>query len=179
MRKWNGILTGVIFVLFLLHGILGGFQLLGSGHVISRTLAHILAALVILHVILGTILTVQTLQIQKQTGAPYWKKTRLFWARRLSGFLVMSLLLFHVTAFSDRTSSAFRLLWFNEPRLIAQLLLVLALAVHILSNIRPALITFGIRPLKDRAGDLIFIMTVLLLFMSAAFIVYYLRWNTI
>ena len=58
MRKWNGILSAVILILFLIHGILGGFQLLGSGHVISKMLSHTLLTLIMVHVLFGIILTV-------------------------------------------------------------------------------------------------------------------------
>ena len=70
-----------------------------------------------------------------------------------------------------------RLHWFGGGQLAAQLLLVAALAVHIIANARPMLISFGVRKLKPRVGDILFIMSALLLIMAAAFIVYYLRWN--
>lgn len=177
MRKWNGILSAVILILFLIHGILGGFQLLGSGHVISKALSWTMTGLILVHAVIGVILTARTLRIQRKTGAPYFRENLLFWARRLSGFLIMLLLLFHVTAFSDNSSDAYRLKWFDTGKLISQILLILTIAVHVISNAKPALITFGIRPLRRFAGDILFIMTVVLLFMAAAFVVYYLRWN--
>ena len=177
MRKWNGILSAVILVLFLVHGILGGFQLLGAGNIISKVLARGMVLLIGIHVVIGIVLTVQTLKIQKRTGVPYFRKNRLFWARRLSGFVIMILLFFHVTAFSDSSAAVFRLIPFGKTKLIAQILLVAAIAIHVISNAKPLLITFGIRHLREKAGDILFVMTVILLFMAAAFIVYYLRWN--
>ncbi|MCR4751859.1 MAG: pilus assembly protein PilX [Eubacterium sp.] len=179
MRKWNGILSAVILVLFLIHGILGGFQLLGAGNIISKALAGVMVLLIGIHVVIGIILTAQTLKIQKQTGAPYFRKNLLFWARRLSGFAIMILLFFHVAAFSDSSAGVFRLIPFGKMRLAAQILLVIAIAVHVISNAKPMLITFGIRGLREKAGDILFVMTVILLFMAAAFIVYYLRWNRV
>ena len=179
MRKWNGILSAVILVLFLIHGILGGFQLLGAGNIISKMLAGVMVLLIGIHVVIGIILTVQTLKIQKKTGAPYFRKNLLFWARRLSGFAIMILLFFHAAAFSDSSAGVFRLIPFGKTRLTAQILLVIAVAIHVISNAKPMLITFGIRGLREKAGDILFVMTVILLFMAAAFIVYYLRWNRV
>ena len=59
------------------------------------------------------------------------------------------------------------------------LLMVLTLAVHLISNIRPVLITFGIPGLRKKTGHILFALAVLLLFMAAALIVYYIRWNRI
>lgn len=177
MRKWNGILSVVILIMFLAHGILGGFQLIGAGNMISKGFARIMTGLIAVHAVIGIILTVRTLKIQKKTGAAYFRQNRLFWARRISGFLIMALLFFHMTAFSDRSREVFRLVWFDRGKLVTQLLLVLSAAVHVISNARPMLITFGIRSLRERAADILFALTVLLAFMAAAFIIYYFRWN--
>ena len=59
-----------------------------------------------------------------------------------------------------------------------QLLLAASLAVHVISNVRPMLISFGIRSLKERSGDILFVLALLLLFMTLSFIVYYIRWNS-
>lgn len=41
------------------------------------------------------------------------------------------------------------------------------------------LISFGVRSLKPRAGDILFFLSILLVLFIIGFIVYYLRWNTI
>ena len=177
MRKANGILAGVILILFLAHGILGGFQLLGSGHVLSKAISFILIALVLVHIVIGIGLTVDSLRIQKKTGAGYFRRNLLFWAGRISGFAIMAFLLFHMTAFGIRTPEGFRLHPFTAFRLVTQLLLVVSIAVHVGANVEPMLITFGMRGLKKRAADVLFVLSVLLLFMSIAFFVYYFRWH--
>ena len=179
MRKFNAILTAAILVLFLVHAILGGFQLLGVGSTAVKAVAWVDAVLILIHTAIGVKLTVDTLKVQKQTGVGYFRHNLLFWARRISGIAVMVLLFFHLTAFGSASGAAYRLQWFDTAKLITQLLLVLALALHIISNVRPMLISFGIRSLRERVGDILFILSVLLLFMAVAFIVYFLRWNTI
>lgn len=177
MRKWNAILTAAILVLFLAHAILGGFQLLGVGSTALRAVAWAAVGLVAVHTALGIKLTADTLRVRKRTGVGYFRENTLFWARRISGFAVMVLLVFHLTAFGDSSGAAYRLAWFDTAKLVTQLLLVAAVALHVLSNVKPMLISFGIRGLKERAGDILVILSVVMLFLAAAFIVYYLRWN--
>lgn len=178
MRKWNAILTAAILVLFLIHAILGGFQLMGVGGTAVKAVAWINVALIAAHTVIGVKLTADTLKVRKQTGVGYFKHNLLFWARRVSGLAVMVLLVFHLTAFGSAGGAAFRLKYFDAFKLATQLLLVAALALHIISNVKPMLISFGIRSLRERAGDILFILSVLLLFMAAAFVVYYIRWNS-
>jgi len=179
MRKLNAVLTAVVMILFLAHAILGGFQLLGVGSTAVKALAWSCVALIVAHTVIGIKLTADTLRVRKKTGVGYFRENTLFWARRISGFAVMVLLVFHLTAFGDRSGTQYRLQWFDTAKLVTQLLLTGTLALHILSNVKPMLISFGVRSLKERAGDILFILSVLLLFMAAAFIVYYIRWNSL
>ena len=89
----------------------------------------------------------------------------------------MLLLTLHLFAFTYTVSGNVRLLWFNNPRFAVQLLLVLSLAVHILSNIKPLLISLGSGSIKPRVLDILVVLSVLLLFMAFGFVIYYLRWN--
>ena len=177
MRKLNAVLTAAILVLFLLHGILGAFQLFGLGDTALKAVAWAAIGLVALHVFISGKYTLDTLRVWRRTGAGYFRANKLFWARRISGFAVMVLLVFHLTAFGTTADGVYRLKWFDTGKLITQLLLAAALAVHVISNVRPALIAFGVRNLKPWAGDILAVLAVLLLVMAAAFVVYYLRWN--
>ena len=179
MRRFNAILTALILALFLIHAVLGGFQLLGVGNTAAKATAWVAVALIAVHTAIGVKYTADTLRVWKKTGVSYFKENQLFWARRISGFAIMVLLFFHLTAFGDSGSGAYRLKWFDTAKLTTQLLLVAAIALHVITNVKPLLISFGIRSLKPRAGDILFVLSVLMLFFAAAFIVYYLRWNTI
>ena len=177
MRKWNAILTVAIMALFLLHAIFGAFQLFGVGPTALKAIAWAALALVAAHTLIGVKLTGDSIKVWKKTGVGYFKQNKLFWARRVSGFAVMVLLVFHMTAFGYYSNGAYRLRWFTDYKLATQLLLVAVLAVHIITNVKPMLISFGVRSLKKYVGDILFVLSVLLLFTAAAFIVYYLRWN--
>ena len=178
MRKWNAVLTGAILTLFLVHAILGSFQLLGVGSTAVKVVAWIAVGLIALHTVIGVKLTADTLKVRKRTGVGYFRQNTLFWARRISGFAVMVLLAFHLTAFGDNSGAQYRLQWFDTAKLLTQLLLIASLALHLLSNVRPMLISFGIRSLRERVGDILFILSTVMLFLAAAFIVYYIRWNS-
>ena len=177
MRKLNAILTAAILVLFVLHGVLGAFQMFGLGTATLHVMAWTLLALVGVHTLLSLKLTWDSLRVWKRTGAPYFRENLLFWTRRVSGLAVMVLLAFHVAAFSYTSEGVFRLKWFDAFKLATQLLLIASIAVHVITNVRPALIAFGVKRLKPRAQDILFVLSVLLLIMAAAFIVYYIRWN--
>lgn len=179
MRKLNVIISHLILVLFIVHGVLGAMTLTGVGHISPKWIAWTMVALILVHAVIGTIMTVQSLYSMKKTGAPYFKENSLFWARRISGFAVMLFILLHVTAFSYHTYGVYRLKRFTAGKLAVQLMLLLSVAVHIISNIRPLLIGSGVKSLKERAGDILLFLSLLLLFMAAAFIIYYVRWNVL
>ena len=177
MRRLNAILSAAILLLFILHGVLGAFQMFGMGTVTMKAITHSMLTLIAVHTALGTKYTADAIRVWRKTGAPYFRQNLLFWARRVSGFAIMVLIAFHVTAFSYTVEGAFRLKWFDGFRLATQLLLLASIAVHVVANVKPMLISFGIRRLRPRTADLLFILSALLLVMAVAFIVYYLRWN--
>lgn len=169
----------LILALFLLHAILGSFQMLGIGNTVLKTTAWATMGLIAVHAVIGVKLTADTLRVQQKAGVAYLKENQVFWARRISGFVIMILIFFHLTTFGYTTNGAYRLRWFDAGKLVTQLLLVAAVAAHVTANVKPMMISLGIKSLKQWVGDILFVLSVLLLFMAAAFIVYYLRWNVL
>lgn len=179
MRILNTILSVIIIILFIVHGILGAFNMMKVGSVTARTLAWIMVGFILLHIILGVMFTIQTLKAQKKSGCFYFKENRLFWARRISGFAIMFFLVFHIFAFSGVSREHYRLPNFDLLKLVTQIFLVISIALHIITNIKPMLISLGVKKFRRKAGDMIFWLSVLLLFMAVAFVVYYIRWSAI
>ncbi len=177
MRKFNTILTALIMILFLLHAVFGAMELVGAGYNALKIIARACFGLVVVHTIIGIKLTIDTLRVSRKTGVSYFRENRLFWARRISGLAVMILLCFHMFAFGKTTGGVYQLRPFTTVKLIAQIMLVLSIALHVLTNIRPALIAFGARGLKQHAGDILIVLSVVLLVFITAFIIYYLRWH--
>ena len=176
MRRANAVLSGLILMLFLLHAVLGAFQLIGVG-MTPKWLSWLLLGLVALHTLLGIWLTIRTLRVTARSGVSYWKGNELFWARRISGFAIMVLIAFHVTAFSVTVDGALRLVHFDFWKLLTQLLLLLSIAAHVLMNLRPLLLSFGIPAWCARAGELWVALSILLCCMAAALMIYWMRWN--
>jgi succinate dehydrogenase/fumarate reductase cytochrome b subunit len=182
MRKVNAFISMAIIMLFLIHGIAGSFQMLGfipGGSLVLKILTWIMLMLVIVHIILGIILTMQTYRISKKSGVSYHKENALFWIRRISGFILMLLILLHLMIFMQTGSGFFRLGYFGMPQLTGQIVMLLALAIHLLCNIKPLAIALGIYGGKGYGRDIILILSVVLLFCTVAFVVYYLRWNVL
>ncbi|MBR1691736.1 MAG: pilus assembly protein PilX [Lachnospiraceae bacterium] len=182
MRKWNAALSMGIVVLFFVHAVTGGFQLMGimpGGSPLLSALSWILAALLLLHAAVGVKLTADTIRACKKSGVLYFKGNKLFWARRVSGFAIFMFMLFHVALFLGKNEGAYRLKDFGGVQLAMQLFLVASVAVHVITNVKPMLIALGIRSLKEYAGDILLILSVLLIFTGLAFFIYYLRWNAV
>ena len=181
MRKYNAVLSMGILVLFLIHAIAGGFQLAGilsGGSAVMQILAWVMLGMILIHVIIGCKLTVDTLKACKQSGTSYYKENKLFWLRRSSGFAVMIFILFHVLIFLGRNeNSVYRLNYFGTLQLISQILLVIAIAVHVLTNIKPLMIAVGTKSYAKILMDILFLLSVVLILSGIAFVIYYLRWN--
>ena len=163
-------------VLFLLHAVFGAMELAGVHYNGMKRIARVCTALIIIHAMLGVKFTVDSIRVWKKTGAPYFRENGIFWARRISGLAIMILIFFHMFAFGQTVAGVYRLKPFTTTKMILQILFVLALAMHILTNVRPMLIALGARPLKRYVPDILVVLSIVLLVFIAAFILYYLRW---
>ncbi len=183
MRKWNALLSMGILVLFLIHAIAGGFQLAGifsGGSVLMQGMAWLMLILIVLHMMIGFKLTADTCKTCKESGISYFKENKLFWIRRISGFAVMLFILCHVFIFVGKNKNhIYRLNQFGTIQLISQILLVISIAVHVLTNIKPLMIAAGVRGYQDILTDILCILSFILLFAGIMFGIYYLRWTII
>ncbi len=177
MRKWNGLMTVIIFVLFIVHAVCGSLNLMNIAPILTKNLAYFMLGLILVHMVISTILTAKSILIAKKTGAPYFRENRLFWARRISGYAILFLVFFHTTAFGEIVNGVFKLSYFSAFKLATQLLLVLSVGVHIITNVKPVLISLGIKKLKHRATDILFFISIILALASIGFIIYFIRWN--
>ena len=180
MRKLNAVLSMGILALFIVHAIAGAFQLSGiipGGSVIMEKIAQVMVCLIFIHFIIGIKLTADTFPAIKKSGTSYFKENKLFCIMRISGLAVMLFVIFHIMIFLGTNNGAYRLNLFEGIQLASQLLLVLSVAVHVITNIKPLMISFGAKSYKVFLTDIILILSVLLVFMGIAFVIYYLRWN--
>lgn len=179
MRKLNAAVSMLILLLFLFHAVAGGFQLAGviaGGKAIMQILAWVMTALIGLHTLIGIKLTADTIKALRRSGAGYFKENKLFWLRRISGLAIMVFIAFHIIIFLGENDGAYRLHEFAGLQLASQILLVLSIALHVITNARPALISFGIKDFKEAGLDIALVLSGILIFTGAAFIIYYFRW---
>ena len=183
MRRANAIITSLIMILFLIHMIWGSLELAGmtpGGNRLFSRLSYLMVGLIVVHMVISMKLTWDTLRSQKAAGVSYRKANRHFWVRRISGMALMLFIALHVMVFRGRqTEEGYRLVLFNGGRLAVQLLMVAALMVHLLTNIRPLKIALGIEDDKGLRVDILLALAILLLLAAAAFVVYYLRWQMV
>lgn len=183
MRKCNAILTVLILLLFLYHLLYGAMELAGmvrGGSAVFGALSDVLIALIFAHIVIGIILTAQTLKAERQAGVSYVKQNRLFWVRRISGFALFLFMLAHVLIFTGTTTGGvYRLKEFTAFRLATQILLVLSLLLHLCTNITPLKIALGITDKRSVKTDVILVLAVLLLLAGLAFVLYFVRWQTL
>lgn len=180
MRKYNAVCSAAIILLLIIHAVAGIFQMTGvisGGNRVMKVLAYIMTGFVILHIIFGFRLTIETLFALHRAGKSYFRDNLEFWIRRISGFALVLLILYHVIIFTGKGAESFRLNMFGGLQLAGSILLVIALLVHICVNIRPLLISFGIAGKRVYVRDILFIISIIAAICAVAFIVYYLRWN--
>lgn len=178
MRKINAILSVLLIIIFMLHGIMGSFMLLGIGSSAGKILAWIGVGILAVHAVLGAVLTIQTIRSSGSSGGRnYLKQNALFWARRFSGLAILILLFFHIGLFGAVRDGVYILFPFTTVKLVTQLLLAASLFVHIFLNIRPLLVSLGILRNKEQRGDIYLVFSVLLLFMAGSIIIYYIGWQ--
>ncbi len=183
MRRLNGMATMCIMILFLVHLIWGGLLLLGQvkgGNPVFATFSYAMMVFICIHVLIGIKLTIDTIVAAKRSGVFYWKENCLFLLRRISGFALLIFIAVHFIIFSGTNDDGvYRLREFDMTALISQILMVLALFVHLITNITPLRITLGISDKRNIRTDIAIIVSILLLLSGVAFLIYYIRWQVI
>lgn len=164
MQKFHVILAWTILLLLILHLAMGVVTLLTPVFLLQSGFAYVFFGLVCVHGILALWKVVKG----KRPGevAAYLKENQNYWLRVGSGVAIFVLALIHRTLWTIHTPFGVLLRDFEWPSLLAQLLLVAALAVHVTLNIRPLLLDSGIDT-AGKAKKLMRLLTALLLLVAA------------
>ena len=178
LRRVNALVSAAIVILFVVHALLNGFQLIGVGSVTPWYLACALLVLVCVHAVAGIVLTVSTLRAQRSAGASYPGANKRFWAVRVSGLALIVLVAAHLAVFLN-TGVVLRVSYFGGPQFAMHLLLVACVAVHMLCNLQPLLISLGVGAARERAADFAFVIALVLLVAVVAFAIYYVQWSVV
>lgn len=170
MRKCNAVLSTLLLLLLAAHGILGAALMAGLSSLMLQKLARALCTLVAVHTILGILLTTQSLKVWRRTGAPYWRENQSFWIRRFSGLAMLLFMGLHMALFVHRSSGAPTL---NGIQLLTQLLFVLSILVHGISNVKPLCVAMGSQAGKQLQTAVCVVLSLLALFFAAGLIIYF------
>lgn len=176
MRKWNNILSRIIIFLFLLHALMGSLMLLGLSTISFKILSYILLFAVILHGILGIVSTFTAVKTGSKSKW-YFKQNAAFWTKRISGIAILFLLIFHVTAYTTSVDGRFFLKEFTFLKIAEQILLILAIFIHLAVSIKSMLIAKGIVKFKEKTFDWMLILSVMTLLFVISVVSYYIQWR--
>ena len=165
MRKANAIITVLIFVAFIAHTIVGSLMMLGVDAKVTRMLGDFTLVTIAAHTIIGIILTIDTIIKIKKAKASYIKGNEKFWARRITGFLIIGLMVFHMVIFEMGR--------YNLVDMILMILLVVIIHGHIFINIEPMLISFGVIKYKKVERIIDVVITIVSLVAVVAFVIFY------
>ena len=181
MRKLNAFLSLLLIILLIIHAVAGSLSLFGASGKTSfvlKFLSWFMVFILCIHFIISLKLTIDEINSQIKSGVSYVFLNKLFWIRRLSGFLILIFAICHIFLFAIKKTGEVRLKYFGKIQLTFSILFVLSLFVHIASNIKPLILSLGAVSFWDFIKDIILIILFLSIFAAGAFIVYYLRWNT-
>lgn len=183
MRRANALITTLVMALFLLHLVWGALILCGmtkGGSQILTVASWLLLILICVHMLLSVKLTFDTITASRKAGVHYLKENRIFWLRRISGFALLLFIGVHVIIFrADVSGGSARLHLFDEAALASQILMIVSLLVHLLTNIGPLRIAFGLSDKANVRTDILIVTAIGLFLAGAAFVIYFIRWLVI
>ena len=175
MRKLNTIIAALITILFFDHIIFAALYLFGLPAKVFTPVAIFMIILVMIHGVLSMVLTVHAEKAGFKTNARYNKENRTFWLRRTTGVFILVLALFHFYAVNEGSDGLPRIVHMGIFGSLATIVLAISVMIHILINIEPLCISFGIRNYKKAAPFLKALTILLCALVTIAVIVHSLR----
>jgi hypothetical protein len=177
LRKFNTILSALLIIIILAHAVAGSLILIGINYFTLKWLAYIGIILIIIHIILGLKFTFESMKSSNGYSLRYIKENTLFWTRRISGFGILILLFFHFGVFGQMVNGNYVVSEFTTIKMISQTLLLGFLFLHIFVNLRPLLISFGVKMNSKIKNEIFLILSIILLFITLAIMIYYIKWQ--
>ena len=151
-------------ILLLDHLIFGGMYLFGVGNGVIRPLAISMLVLTIIHAIISMIVTIRAEKAGFKTNARYNKENSEFWQRRVSGVLILVFALMHAYILSKNEQGIRRIVSLPKIFEFTTPALIISVYFHILSNIRPLLISLGVRNIEKKERIIKVILTIITIF---------------
>lgn len=179
MKRLNHILTGIIIILFLLHGIAGSLMLTGLSNSPIKWLSTLLLITVLCHAAISVLLTIQSVRSGILSGKWYLGANGIFWTKRISGIVILLLIIVHTSTYTSTIDGVFSLNEFTTIRMISQIIFAAVIFLHIFISVKGFLINHGAGNFKQKTVYICIILAIFLLIFTAAIIIYYIRWNVL
>ena len=170
MRKFNTILVLIIMILLLDHIIFGGLHLLGAGTNVFKPVALLMLILVFIHAVVSMIITIRAEKAGMKTKARYNEENKQFWSRRTSGMAIVVFALMHAHSMIKDENGVPNIARLPKFFNLALPLLILSVGLHLISNVKPLLISLGIKIGKK---EIIINIIILLITLFAMFALIY------
>lgn len=180
MRKCNSIVSIVLVILLLIHLFIGAFVMLdiiSFSPAWKKVLSVAMVVLLLAHIVMGTILTIKSIRITNKSSKKYLGLNKKFWISRISAFLIIILGVYHIYFFMNKGNQGIRLKTFEEFQLLASIVFVLAILVHIITNIKSTIISLGIEKVRKFSTNMGVVLLIVFIGALVAFVWYYIRWN--
>ncbi|MGN0073424.1 MAG: hypothetical protein ACI36W_06505 [Coriobacteriales bacterium] len=151
MRRLNAFLGAALYVVIIIHVVLGCYMLLTGGYVpVLKFFARIAVVLIAVHLLLGIIFFARSCRDGSVFKHPALNKR--FWAQRISALVVLVIMFWHGHSFGGVTANGYELFAWDPARLGLSLLFVACLGVHLTTSAPALALSLGIpsgkRPLR-------------------------------
>lgn len=105
------------------------------------------------------------------------KRKCVFWLIRLSGFVILLSVWFHITAYTTTVNGVFFLREFTTLRFFSQIIFISAILIHLLCATKPWMIKRGLLKHEERTADYILVYSIFSVLFLFALISYFIYWN--
>lgn len=148
MYRIHALFAVLLLVLLVLHLAAAAVTLLTAAFFAQEMLRCFFFAVVCMHGLLALWRVLRGKGLRELMAYPGKNKT--YWLRVGSGIAVFLLLLIHRTLWTEQTGFGLLPKNFTQGSLVVQMLFLIVLATHIMSNIRPLLLDFGVDSVRRR-----------------------------
>lgn len=172
LRRINHILSIILLIFLEIHIIASSFLMFGWSRVILEHVARVEFILVMCHALIGMILTFRNRPLRNSNK--YMKENRLYWLRRVTGIGILILAMPHISMFVKWHDDTFAVLKkIKAVQMGMHMLFIAFIMVHLAINIKPMLISMGVKKYKVVGAIIQAVTGIFTIFAAIASIVYY------
>lgn len=143
VRRLNALLGAALYVMIIIHVLLGCYMLLTGGYVpVLKLFARLAVVLGAAHLLLGAVFFARSCREGSVFKHPGLNKR--FWVQRISALGVLAIVFWHAGSFGGVTANGYELFSWDPARLGLSLLFVICLGVHLVTSAPALMLSAGI-----------------------------------